>query len=377
MRIIKMKIVFDCFKLIKGVGKSIGIYNVALNLSRQLIEYKKSCNNVSIENAELIILGNKYNKDDFNIDGVRFIEITNYNPLNKLHCLYWELFAVSSVVKKLGADRVLFPRGFSALTHPVKDFIIIHDLIPFFYNENYPGVFNRFENAYIMKRLQASAETCNNIITISQSSKNDILKYCRIDEEKIKVIPNGCNKIEIEDTEDYAQKPYICAITSTLPHKNAKGIFESYKRYCEISDNPLNMTVIGVDDSYKNHLPEDIKEKIICYKYIKENKELHALIRNSSLFLFLSLAEGFGFPPVEAMQLKVPVICSDRSSLPEVVGDAALLVNPENYDEVANAIKDLLANENLKDALIEKGAKNIIRFDWSNIAKQYWESLLS
>lgn len=372
-----MKIVIDCFKLVKGVGKSIGIYNVAFNLSRQLIRYKSLCNDSNIKNAELIILGNKYNKADFDIDGVTFIEIKGYNPLNKLHCVFWELFAVSFTVKKSGADRVLFPRGFCALTHPVEDFIIVHDFIPFFYNENFPGVFNRFENGYIMNRLKASVKACNNVITISQYSKNDILKHCRTDEQKIKVIYHGYNKKEIDCTEASFRKPYICAITSTLPHKNAKGILESYKRYCEISENPLDMTVVGIDDSYTSYLPEEIRSKITCYKYIKEDEKLYTVIHNSSLFLFLSLAEGFGLPPIEAMQLKVPVICSNRSSLPEVVGDAALLVNPENYDEVAEAIKGLLSDENLKKALVEKGTKNITRFDWTVAAKHYWESLLS
>lgn len=372
-----MKVVMDCFKLVKGAGKSIGIYNVALNLCKRLIEYKNKNNIADINKVELVIIGNKYNRADFDIDGVRFIEITNYDPLNKLHCLYWELFAVSGIVKKIGADRVLFPRGFCALTHPIKDTIIVHDLIPFFYNENYPKFFNRFENAYIMNRLKASIKTCESVITISEASKADILKYCKVGESKIRVIHNGCNEMDTCVETEKDSEPYICAITSSLPHKNAKGIFASYQRYCEITDSPMNMLVIGVDDSYKNNLPSEVSAKVTCHKFIKENRDLHKIIKKSSMFLFLSLVEGFGFPPIEAMQMDVPVICSNRSSLPEVVGDAAVLVDPENYDEVATAIKRLSEDEVLRNDLINKGKLNITRFDWNNIAEQYWDSLLS
>lgn len=373
-----MKIVMDCFKLVKGVGKSIGIYNVALNLSKRLVEYKLNNNDdVSLNSIEFVVIGNKYNKADFSINGIEFVEIDNYNPLNKFHCLYWELFAVSGVVKKLKADRVIFPRGFCALTHPVPDTIIIHDLIPFFYNENFPGYFNRFENAYIMRRMKSSVKSCNRVITISEASRKDILKYCGIDEKRITVIHNGCNEINICRKKDLGITPYICSITSPLPHKNATGVFESYKRYCEISSNPLNLVVIGVDDVYKEQLPLSIQSKIVCYKYIKENEDLHRIILNSSAFLFLSLAEGFGFPPIEAMQLRIPVICSNYSSLPEIVGDAAILVNPKDYTGVARAIEELTTSKDMQDDLIKKGIKNIDRFNWHHIAKQYWDSLLS
>lgn len=372
-----MKIVIDCFKLVKGIGKSIGIYNVALNLSKRLIEYKMNNNDDSLDSVELVVIGNNYNKEDFCIDGIEFVKIDKYDPLNKFHCLYWELFAVSGVLKKIKADRVIFPRGFCALTHPVPDTIIIHDLIPFFYNENFPGFFNKFENAYIMSRLKSSAKSCNRVITISESSKQDILKYCGIDEKHITVIHNGCNKMDICGNKDVGITPYICSITSSLPHKNAIGVFESYKKYCEISNNPLNLVVIGVDDAYKERLPIDIQSKVVCYKYIKENNNLHRLILNSSAFLFLSLAEGFGFPPIEAMQLEIPVICSNCSSLPEVVGDAAILVNPNDYEGVAIAIEELTTNKDMQDLLIKKGKKNIDRFNWNSIAKQYWNSLLS
>lgn len=371
-----MKIVIDCFKQVKGCGKSIGIYNLTLNLIKNLIEYKKNTTNKQVINAELIILGNSYNRQDFDIYGVKFINIQNYNPLNKANCIIWELFYVSYICKKLGADKVIFPRGFCALVHPIKDIVIIHDLIPFYYNENFPGFLKRIENTYIMARLKKSAQKCNQIITISEASKKDILKYCNVDENKITVIYNGCNEIFWKKEIYHTRTPYICAITSDMPHKNAKGVLESYKKYCEISDNPLNLVVIGIDNTSFYKLSSTVREKIICYKFIKENERLYSIIANSRVFLFLSLIEGFGFPPLEAMQLHVPVICSNRSSLPEVVGKAAELVDPLNYDDIASKLNRLIADNIRRENFIKLGNTNYKRFLWNNISIQYWNTIL-
>lgn len=371
-----MRIVIDCFKQIKGVGKSIGIYNVALNLIKNLVKYKDTSEDKRIRNAELIVIGNKYNKEDFDIKGVNFVCVINFNPLNKVHCVIWELFAVSSVCKKLRADRVLFPRGYCALTHPVKDTIIIHDLIPFYYNEHFPKVFNKVENAYIMNRLKVSANSCNNVITISEASKLDILKYCGIKDDKITVIHNGCNEIFYNEKKDIKKKAYICTITSGLPHKNAKGILKAYQEYCKIAEKPLDLQIIGLEDTSCVELSDDVKSKVTCYKFIKENNELHRIIANSKVFLFLSLVEGFGFPPIEAMQLDVPTICSNISSIPEIVGNASILVNPEEPLEIAKALDDLIQNEAFQKTLIEKGKENVKRFYWDNQAELYWNVLV-
>ncbi len=368
-----MRIVIDCFKQIKGIGKSIEIYNVVFNLIVNLVEYRRNTDDKHIKDSAIIVLGNKYNKEDFNMEGVEFIQIDNYNPLNKIHCVIWELLAVSSICKKMNADRVVFPRGFCALTHPVRDSIIVHDFIPFYYHTHFPETFNKLENAYIMNRLRSSVKTCDQVIAISEASKIDIVKYCGIDENKITVIHNGCNKMSHDGEKVLPSKTYICAITSALPHKNAVGIFNSYQKYCEIADEPLDLTIIGISDTSCMELPEKIKSKITCYKFIKENSELHKIIANSSIFLFLSLIEGFGFPPIEAMQLKVPVICSKASSLPEIVGDAAVLVNPKNPEEVAEAIDDLVNNIDKQAELIAKGNENIKRFDWEDKARLYWK----
>ncbi len=366
-----MRLVIDCFKLIKGTGKSIGIYNVAMGIVRHLGTMNAT---TKPGNTEILILGNKENRKDFEVTGVNFIEITNYDPRNKIQVILWELFYVSKVCKELKADRVFFPRGYTALTHPIYDIVLIHDLIPFYYNENFPGVFNKVENAYIMGRLKQSAKTAKKVITISQASKADIIKYCGVDENKIVVINNACERVNVNINK--SGEPYICAMTSGLPHKNAKGIIDSYAEYCEMAENPINLVVIGLNGTSEFDIPEDVRSRITCHKFIKSNDEMYRVMGGSEVFLFLSLVEGFGLPPIEAMQLGVPVICSNASSLPEVCGDAAIMVDPRNSKEVAVELCRLLDSYDEKRKLKNKGFENIKRFSWDDIVKLYFDELI-
>lgn len=372
-----VRIVFDCFKLVKGSGKSIGIYNQALNMIRHMADHKKESSDEKIRKAELIVIGNPINRADFEISGLTFVCITELDPLNRLHALWWELAGVSGEIKKLHADRVIFPRGFCALTHPVKDTVIIHDMIPFYYHEHYPGYFNKIENAYIMRRLVQSARKARRVVTVSEASKKDIVKYAKIDERKITVLYNGCEKPGREGFADRkGGKPYLAAVTSLLPHKNAEGIIKAYTEYFRSAETPLDLVVTGIDNVDAYDVPSEIREHITCHKYIESDSELYGIIGRAEIFLFLSLAEGFGFPPVEAMQLGVPVICSDRTSLPEIVGDAAILADPCDHSEVGKQLLLLAGDEELRHRLVEKGYENIRRFSWDDLAGKYWEEYL-
>ena len=357
-----MRLVIDCFKLVKGAGKSIGIYTLALNLVRDLAAHHQK--------NTLIVLGNPLNKKDFDMSGLRFIEVKNKNPLNKLTCILWELFEVSFYARKLKADRVLFPRGYAPMLHLTKTSVIIHDMIPFYYHEQYPGYFNRLENFYIMWRLKASARSADEVIAISEASKRDIMRYSKVSPEKITVIYNGHTAISCPKGEK-ADGGYIIANTSALPHKNAAGIVKSYERYCQMTDKPLPLTIVGIEciDQFVSGCK--VSDQITCIRYIESNEAFHKLIHEARLFVFLPFIEGFGFPPIEAMQLETPVLCSDTSSLPEVVGDAAVCVNPEDTEKAAQAILKLAEDDGLRRQLQERGRENVKRFSWEETGEQY------
>ena len=375
-----MRLVIDCFKLVKGQGKSIGIYNLAKNLTRHLAETNQNREHCE----EIVVLGNEYNRKDFEVPGVRFIQVKG-NPLSRLSYTLWELFGVVSAVKKAGGDRVLFPRGYRPLFYRGKDIVIIHDLIPFFYDRHFPGVLNRVENAYIMNRLKASIRHAYRVVTISEYSMKEMEEICPDCRKRTRVIYNGINPVPCSEVPSSLKPegPYLYAGVSALPHKNALGVLKTYEAYfkAEIREgkNPARLVIIGIDSPESipggEVLSPQAAEHVTCCRYIESGEEMHSLLAGASAFLFLSLIEGFGFPPLEAMQLGVPVICSNRSSLPEVIGDAGLLTDPDDIDGTVSCIRRLLGDKALRKELIEKGYENVKRFDWDSRIERYWEVL--
>ncbi len=112
-----------------------------------------------------------------------------------------------------------------------------------------------------------------------------------------------------------------------------------------------------------------------CHKFFQGFDEVCRVVAGAKAYLFLSYVEGFGFPPLEAMQMGVPVVCSDRSSLPEVVGDAGILVNPDDMEEAAKALIRVTEEDEVREGLIKRGYENIKRFSWESRTDLYWEEL--
>lgn len=361
-----MRLVIDCFKLVKGMGKSIGIYNLTQSLVTHLAEEKG-------EDREIIILGNPYNRKDFDLPGVTFEEM-KYNPKNKLVCLFWELFGVVGEARKRKADRILFPRGFRPLFYTGKDTIIIHDLIPFYYHKHYPDALNKLENAYIMNRLKASIKGADSVITISDFSRKEIEEICPGCGDKVTVIYNGFNNVTCGEAAK-RERPYLFSVTSMLPHKNAAGVLRAYDAYYRQAEDPLDLVVVGIGGTDGFSISREAAAHVECHAFIEKFEDMCRLLKGARAFLFLSYMEGFGFPPLEAMQLGVPVVCSDRSSLPEVIGDAGILADPDNLSQVVEGLNRVQKDETLRQSLIAGGQANVERFSWKTRTKQYWDVL--
>ncbi len=383
-----MILLIDCFKLVKGTGKSIGIYNLAKNLVDNLPGLDSG--------TRIVVLGNKYNREDFDIKGVEFVEV-KYNPLSQAVCAMWELVLVNKAIKKIHPDKVLFPRGYLPLRSISKNYVIIHDMIPFYYHKNFPGVLGK-TNYYIMWRLKASARKAYRVITVSEYAGSDIVKTAGLkDPDKVIPILSGLNKMDASgikegyypEGQSQPYRPYISAIASKLPHKNVLGVLKAYKAYLDMhkleqGSSTLGLHIIGLDNDGVDRMIQeehiaftpDQRSLIVGYKYIKRDEDMYAVIKGSQAFLFMSLNEGFGFPPLEAMQLGVPVVCSNRTSLPEVVGSAGILVDPDDYNAVAKALVEMESPE-VRDKYIKLGYENIQRFRWDDRIQKYKEELIN
>ncbi|MCM8833544.1 MAG: glycosyltransferase family 4 protein [Candidatus Omnitrophica bacterium] len=270
------------------------------------------------------------------------------------------------------------------LSFHVKQVITIHDLIPLINLNLCPT-----ESLILKIIIPKAVKKADMIITVSYNTKKDLLNHFKIDSEKITVIYPGLHNENIRPIEDYEKienfkkkygiyGKYLLFVGAIEPKKNIPKLIDAFiivkEKFPE-----LKLVLCGkigwkAEIFYKKmkDLPEKIKKDIILTGYVPVS-DLPYLYNGCEVFVFPSLYEGFGFPVLEAMGCGVPVVTSNISSLPEVVGDAGILVNPENKEEIAEAILSILNDQNLKKTLSKKGIERAKLFSWENTAKKTLE----
>lgn len=242
------------------------------------------------------------------------------------------------------------------------------------------------ENYEYMKRnMKESSKRADFIVTISEFSKREIVKYLQIDEEKIYVVPCGVdlekynsnkNPKRIDQVKEKfkIKGDYFLYLGTLEPRKNIPAIIEAYQRLKSQSDTHIPKLVIagkkGWDYEAIFELVEnyDLSEDVIFTGYISEEEKCE-LLKGAMCFLFPSLYEGFGLPPLEAMACGTPVIVSNRASLPELVGDAGILVDAENHKELAAKMKRVSESLEYREELSRKGIHRAQMFTWKRASQ--------
>jgi glycosyltransferase involved in cell wall biosynthesis len=231
--------------------------------------------------------------------------------------------------------------------------------------------------------MKASARKADRIIAVSENTKKDLIKFYGIMPEQVKVIYLGVDKnfsfVKKENDDGvlrrYNLKPgYILNVGTLEPRKNIVRLLEAYRLIAADLSRAPQLVIAGG----KGWLSEDInkridslglKAKVILTGYVPDD-DLPSLYRGAALFVYPSLYEGFGLPPLEAMASGVPVVSSNTSAIPEVVGKAGLLVDPCRTDEIARAVIMALEDVGLRDRMKNEGLKRSGRFSWENTAKK-------
>jgi glycosyltransferase involved in cell wall biosynthesis len=285
--------------------------------------------------------------------------------------------------------------GFVNLSNDCKFILTIHDLSFERYPEFFAGKGNlgigyirgRFWHKYVgVKKLCCQADK---IIAVSESTSADLEDVYGIECRKIKVVYEGTNmnqESRIKNQESVRQKydlpeKFILFLGTLEPRKNIAAIIQAFEVLnTKYQIQNTNLVITGkkgwlYDDLFKlaenvgaGHCP-GLKDKIKFIGYVDE-ADKSALYNLASLFVFPSFYEGFGLPPLEAMSCGCPVIASTAFALSEVVGDAGILVDPYNINDLAEAMKLVLNNEELKNRLIQKGIKRAKLFNWERAAQE-------
>ncbi|HVN54553.1 MAG TPA: glycosyltransferase family 1 protein [Anaerolineaceae bacterium] len=250
--------------------------------------------------------------------------------------------------------------------------VTIHDASVFAVPEAY-SIWFRMKYRLILSIL---GKTARKIITVSEFSKCELMKYCRIPEEKIAVIPHGSEHLDclkadqaVFERFDIGKKPYLLTVGSDSPHKNLGVLAEALRRM-----DRTDFEVVMVGGAFrwfsKDH-GEAWPETVRRIGYVNDC-ELRALYERAAALVFPSKYEGFGMPVLEAMTSGCPVICSRTASLPEVGGDAVLYFDLEKPEELKEQIERVLGDERLREVLRCKGLVRTAMFSWDEAARRTW-----
>jgi glycosyltransferase involved in cell wall biosynthesis len=205
------------------------------------------------------------------------------------------------------------------------------------------------------------------VLTVSNSSKSDIIKYLGIESDKINVVYNSILTIDNQNFKENELGKYILTISSLDPRKNLNNLIKSFKGI----DQEIKLVIVGLKSSnFAKALDEDLIDNNVIIKGYVTDDDLASLMYHAQAFVYVSLYEGFGLPPLEAMAFGCPVIASDIQSLKEICAEAAEYVNPYDVNNIRDKILKVLNDPLLREKLILKGHKNIERFSWSASANK-------
>lgn len=298
----------------------------------------------------------------------------------------WTEISIARALKKYKADVYFSPDHLGSLRTKVPTVITIHDLAYL----HYPQFIDKLHKWHYSRFMPRFAQKACKIITVSEYSKQDIVKQLKVDAQKIDVIYNGANQkyrpLSYEECEavkkQYTNGEEYFIFTGALhPRKNIINLLKAFVKFKRHQKSPLKMVIVGrmawqFEEivQAKNHMP--FKEDVIWTGYL-EVEELAKLTAAAYAMVYPSLFEGFGIPILEAMTCNVPVIVSETSSMPEVAGEAGLLVDPNSVDDIAHKMSMIYKDEVMRDKMIEAAKKQKELFSWDRSAEQLWESIMT
>ena len=344
-----------------------GISRYFFEISKR-ISYLNKVSNVSILSPVYI---NEYIKPLKSNLKVKGRKIANLPKSQRLMCLFNRFFS-SMQLKKLKPD-ILHETYYSRKTISSgneKLIVTVYDMI----HELFPLYFHSSDNTSQLKR--EAIDRADHIICISENTRKDLISLFGIEKEKTSVVHLGVS-LNYQDSpiEIKQSKEYILYVGSRFGYKNFRNLVIAYSSNKALNDR-YNLIAFGGGNftlEEKKFFEEvGLNENKLIYESGTDEKLVN-FYRAASLFVYPSLYEGFGIPPLEAMSLNCPVACSNSSSMPEVVGNAGAFFDPSSVISISNAIESVLGDVSYKNQLISRGKNRIKHFSWDKCSQKTYE----
>jgi len=285
----------------------------------------------------------------------------------------WFEYAVTRALKQYQVDVFLSPDNFCSLQTKVPTVLVVHDLAYAHFHEQM-----RFrDRVYYQRFMPRFLQKAEQIVTVSEFTKKDILKRHSIDSERISVACNGVREDfkplsnqekEAVKQQFSASQDYFFYIGAVHPRKNVHRLIAAFDQFKEETKSKLKLLIAGrfswQTGAVKNAYDKaKYREDIQFLGYI-EDTLLPKLMGSAFALTYVSTFEGFGVPLLEAMHCETPIITSEKSSMSEVVEEAAILVNPFEVEEISLAMEQIFENADLRQQLVELGKKRLQKYSW-------------
>lgn len=296
----------------------------------------------------------------------------------------WFDISVKKALKKYKVDVFFSPDGFLSLNSDVPQIGVIHD-INFEHN---PEDIPKGALTYLRKYFPKFARKAKHIITVSEYSKNDICSTYGIQPQKITVAWNGASEIfhplsenEKKDTREKISQgvPYLLFVGALHPRKNVPRLLQAFVQMRENRpDLSYKMVIVGERMFHKSFghfkIPKEYEEDILFTGHLSI-EELANVVGSAEALTFVPYFEGFGIPLVEAMKCGTPILSGNKTSLPEVAGDAALYCDPYSVDDIQEKMTLICADPKLKEDLRIRGIERSTLFSWDRSAELAWSAI--
>jgi len=348
------------------------------------VEILKRITNEHKEHTFIFFFDRKYDESFIFSDNV--IPIVLFPPSRHPFLWYWFFeYSITRALKKYKADLFITTDGWLSTKTHVKTLQVIHDL----HYENHPEFLPYLTRRYYQYFFPKFVRKANRIITVSNFCKNEIINTYACNDNKIDVVYNSTSEeyyplssVEIQKVKKtYTDgQPFLLFIGPIHPRKNLDNAIKAFLQYKKTTQDGIKLVITGsmmwkYFGQVAQFKDQDFSNDIIFTGYLKP-EELFRITSSANCLLYVSFYEGFGLPILEAMSCNVPVITSNRSAMPEVAGEAALLIEPNSIESIFLAIFKIQNDNKLRQDLIIKGQKNLSRFSWNNSAAIFWNSVL-